>query len=134
MACPSRSPRRRAASAAPRKPRTSKIMFHRWARPAPAHRKKSRAMTREVKKAVTRIRRVQDAVYNNKVGICHSMSIHTNTLVRCDGEVMTWWTVFAHQSEPPAKACRSWTFADDSTAEDIEGILKELSEYIEHEV
>ena len=24
--------------------------------------------------------------------------------------------------------------ADDSTAEDIEGILKELSEYIEHEV
>ena len=32
------------------------------------------------------------------------------------------------------KACRSWTFADDSTAEDIEGILKELSEYIEHEV
>ena len=75
-------------------------------------------MTREVKKAVTRIRRVQDAVYNNKLGICHSMSIHTNTLVRCDG----------------AKACRSWTFADDSTAEDIEGILKELSEYIEHEV
>ena len=67
-------------------------------------------MTREVRKAVTRIRRVQDAVYNNKVGICHSMSIHTNTLVRCDGEVMTWWTV------------------------DIEGILKELSEYIEHEV
>ena len=101
---------------------------------SPAHRKKSRAMTREVKKAVSRIRRVQDAVYNNKVGICHSMSIHTNTLVRCDGEVMTWWTVFAHQGEPPAKACRSWTFADDSTAEDIEGILKELSEYIEHEV
>ena len=32
------------------------------------------------------------------------------------------------------EACRSWTFADDSTAEDIEGILKELSEYIEHEV
>ena len=57
-------------------------------------------MTREVKKAVTRIRRVQDAVYNNKLGICHSMSIHTNTLVRCDGEVMTWWTVFAHQGEP----------------------------------
>ena len=112
----------------------SKYKFNRWARPAPAHRKKSRAMTREVKKAVTRIRRVQDAVYNNKVGICHSMSIHTNTLVRCDGEVMTWWTVFAHQGEPPAKACRSWTFADDSTAEDIEGILKELSEYIEHEV
>jgi hypothetical protein len=51
------------------------------------------------------------------------MSIHTNTLVRCDGEVMTWWTVFAHQGEPPAKACMSWTFADDSTAEDIEGIL-----------
>ena len=89
MACPSLSPRRRAASAAPRKPRTSKYKFNRWARPAPAHRKKSRAMTREVRKAVTRIRRVQDAVYNNKVGICHSMSIHTNTLVRCDGEVMT---------------------------------------------
>ena len=32
------------------------------------------------------------------------------------------------------EACRSWTFADDSTAEDIEGILQELSEYIEHEV
>jgi hypothetical protein len=47
---------------------------------------------------------------------------------------MTWWTVFAHQGEPPAKACRSWTFADDSTAEDIENILTELSEYIEHEV
>ena len=28
-----------------------------------------------------------------------------------------------------AVACSSWTFA-----EDIEGILKELSEYIEHEV
>ena len=62
------------------------------------------------------------------------MSIHTNTLVRCDGEVMTWWTVFAHQGEPPAKACRSWTFADDSTPEDIENILQELSEYIGHAV
>ena len=69
-----------------------------------------------------------------KVGICHSMSIHTNTLVRCDGEVMTWWTVFAHQGEPPAKACRSWTFADDSTADDIEGILQELSEYMNYQV
>ena len=47
---------------------------------------------------------------------------------------MSWWTVFAHQGEPPAKACRSWTFADDSMADDIEGILQELSEYIEHEV
>ena len=91
-------------------------------------------MKREVKKAVTRIRKAQDAVYNNKVERCHSMSIHTNTLVRVDGEVMTWWTVFAHQGEPPAKACRSWTFADDSTPEDIERILAELSEYIEHEV
>ena len=39
---------------------------------------------------------------------------------------------------PPRRAARQglqlWTFADDSTAEDIEGILKELSEYIEHEV
>ena len=102
--------------------------------PIAAHHNTDKTMKREVKQALSRIRRAQDAVYNNKVGICHSMSIHTNTLVRCDGEVMTWWTVFAHQGEPPAKACRSWTFADDSTAEDIEGILKELSEYIEHEV
>lgn len=91
-------------------------------------------MKREVKKAVSRIRKAQDAVYNNKVERCHSMSIHTNTLVRLDGEVMTWWTVFAHQGEPPAKACRSWTFADDSEPEQIEKILQELSEYIEHEV
>ena len=91
-------------------------------------------MTREVKKAVTRIRRVQDKVFNYRIEKCHSMSIHTNTLVRVDGEVMTWWTVFAHQGEPPAKACRSWTFADDSTADDIENILTELSEYIEHEI
>ena len=53
---------------------------------------------------------------------------------RSEKSGLTWWTVFAHQGEPPAKACRSWTFADDSTAEDIEDILKELSEYIEHEV
>ncbi len=91
-------------------------------------------MKREVKKAVTRIRKAQDAVYNNKCGRCHSMSVDTNTLIRENGEVSTWWTVFAFQGEPPAMACRSWTFADDSEPEQIDRVLQELSEYIQHEV
>lgn len=38
-----------------------------------------------------------------------------------DGEVMTWWTVFALYGEPPAKACRSWMFAEDSKLE-VDGL------------
>lgn len=91
-------------------------------------------MKREVKKAVTRIRKVQDAVYNNKCGMCHAISLHTNSLEYSDGKMTTWWTVFANQGTPPAKECRSWTFADDNTPEEIEKILQELSEYISHEV
>ncbi len=44
----------------------------------------------------------------------------------------TPWLTERNGYDPPS--CRSWTFADDSTADDIEGILKELSEYIEHDV
>ena len=60
------------------------------------------------------------------------MSIHCNSLwSRTAGVVMNWWTVFAHVSEPEAeKSCKSWTFADDNTAEEIENVLTELSEYI----
>ncbi len=93
-------------------------------------------MKRELKKAVTRIRKAQDAVFNNKVEKCPSLSIHCNSLwSRTNGVLMNWWTVFAHVGEHEAdRTCRSWTFADDSTPEDIEGLLHELSEYIGHAV
>ena len=100
--------------------------------PRAAHHNTDKAMKREVKQALSRIRRAQDAVYNNKVSECRCMSVDCNSLEHEDGKVVTWWTIFCHKDSDPEK-CRSWRVADDAP-EDIDITLQQISEYIEHAV
>lgn len=89
-------------------------------------------MKREVKQAISRIRKAQDAVYNNKVEKCRCMSIDCNRLEHVDGKRVNWWTVFCHNDDDPEK-CQSWRIADDDI-ESIADTLKAIAEYIEHEI
>ena len=69
-----------------------------------------KAMKKELKQAVSRIRKAQDAVFSHKVAQCHCMSVDCNTLTHEDGQVITWWTIFCHKDSDPEK-CRSWRLA-----------------------
>ena len=89
-------------------------------------------MKREVKQALSSIRRAQDAVYNNKVSECRCMSVDCNSLEHEDGKVVTWWTIFCHKDSDPEK-CRSWRLADDDL-ESIDKTLQEVGEYLNYQV
>ena len=89
-------------------------------------------MKREVKKAVSRIRRAQDAVLNNKVSGCHCMSIDCSIIDRESEQVRAWWTIFCHRDDDPEK-CRSWRLADDDL-ESIDKTLQEVGEYLNYQV
>ena len=89
-------------------------------------------MKREVKQALSRIRKAQDAVYNHKVAGCHCMSVDCNTLIQEDGQAVTWWTIFCHKDSDP-EHCRSWRLADDDL-ESIDKTLQEVGEYLNYQV
>ena len=88
-------------------------------------------MKREVKKAMSRIRKAQDAVYNNATE-CSSMSVENNSLKDYEGKVKNWWTIFVHREDDP-QHCRSWRVANDDL-ESIESTLQEISEYMNYQV
>ena len=99
---------------------------------SPAHHNTDKAMKRELKQAVSRIRKAQDAVYNHKVAGCHCMSVDCNTLIHEDGQAVTWWTIFCHKDSDP-EHCRSWRLADDDL-ESIDKTLQEVGEYLNYQV
>ena len=53
-------------------------------------------MKREVKKAVTRIRKAQDAVFNGKVEKCHCICLDVETRHVGSRTLHAWWTVYVH--------------------------------------
>lgn len=53
-------------------------------------------MNTDVKKLITRIRKVQDAVFNCKVEKCHCIAVDTDSRKVADGSRRGWCTVYAH--------------------------------------
>ena len=83
------------------------------------------AMKREVKKAITRCRKAQDAVLNNMVEHCHCMSIDCSVLP----DFRAWWTIFIHRDDDPEK-CQSWRIADDDLGS-IDKTMREIAMYLQ---
>ena len=106
-------------------------MFNKAGRAEPALPQYRTTMKREVKKAMSRIRKAQDAVYNNATE-CSSLSVDNNSLKDYEGKVKNWWTIFVHREDDP-QHCRSWRVADDDL-ESIESTLQEISEYMNYQV
>ena len=78
-------------------------------------------MKRELKKAISTIRKIQDAVFNNAVS--RDCSISVNCSQNING--LKWWTIYAHNNMD----CRHWIF-DESDIEQIDKIVSEIEEYI----
>ena len=90
-------------------------------------------MKREVKKALSRIRKMQDAVADGKVANVTCMSVDTNSRQEwCDEKRHQWWTIYIHRDDASDK-CRSYRVAPDDL-ESIPETLKKIAEYIGHEV
>ena len=76
-------------------------------------------MKRELKKAISTIRKIQDAVFN----ICteRSMSIDCTNY-----EGRQWWTIFAHNKSTREK-CEMWQIHE---GDDYERIITEITNYL----
>ena len=86
-------------------------------------------MKREVKKAITRCRKAQDAVLNNMVEHCHCMSIDCSVIDHEGEKVRAWWTVFIHRDDDPEK-CQRWRIADDDLGS-IGKTMREIAMYLQ---
>lgn len=53
-------------------------------------------MKKELKQAISRIRKAQDAVFNGKAEKCHSISVDCDTRYKDSRTLQAWWTVYAH--------------------------------------
>lgn len=90
------------------------------------------AMKREIKKALTRVRRAQDAAANGKVEFIEAMSVDTNSRIDSKGERLQWWTIYVHKSTDP-KFCQHFSMHDNNP-EEAEPMLAALSEYMNYPV
>ena len=85
-------------------------------------------MTRELKKAINRIRKAQDASFNGKTS-CTAMTILFSSLNRPD-EPLCWFSIFCHCGDE----VKSFTIGTSSTHEDIDGALNGISDFIGYPV
>lgn len=89
-------------------------------------------MTKQLRNAIRRIRKAQDAVFEHKVEICHCLELDASTIVYSGGSESEYWTVYAHRKGD--KSVGSWMFDNSDTQEALDEVLRELSDYIGFEV
>ena len=76
-------------------------------------------MKRELKKAISTIRKIQDTVFN----ICTERSLS----IDCTNyEGRQWWTIFAHNKNIRNK-CEMWQIHE---GDDYEKIITEIADYL----
>lgn len=83
-------------------------------------------MTRELRNAITRIRKAQDKVFEQKTGLS-SFELTPYVLTYSSGRRGAYWSIFIHRS---TKDLEIFRLHDTDTQEDINETLNAISEYI----
>ena len=83
-------------------------------------------MKKEIRKAVSRLRRAQDAVFTRKASKCNALDITSHFT----SSTLNYWAIYCHVDEN----CQHWIISHDDTAEEIENTLQEVAEFISYHV
>lgn len=86
-------------------------------------------MKRELKKAITRIRKAQDAVINKKIDGVRALGIDAHHYIYHDGD-STYFSITIHKSLHDCKIFDLGMFDNG----DINDVLKQISDYINYDI